>query len=114
MALSVVAVSLAAIGSLIATTVRGVRALDRRVALVETARAVMAGLPDREQLVPGSSSGQLGGHRWRVDVSPLTPDPVDPQGAAPWRPYSVVVRVQGATGPVLQIDTVRLRRQVAQ
>jgi general secretion pathway protein I len=111
-ALSVVAVSLTAIGSLIATTVRGIRSLDRRVALVETARAVMAGLPDREQLVPGSFSGELAGHRWRVDVAPLVTD-ADPQASA-WTPYSVVVQVQPPSGPILQINTVRLRQRVAQ
>jgi general secretion pathway protein I len=110
-ALSVVAVSLTAIGSLIATTVRGIRSLDRRVALVETARAVMAGLPDREQLVPGSLSGELAGHRWRIDVSPLVTD-ADPQASA-WTPYSVVVQVQPPSGPILQINTVRLRQRAA-
>ena len=38
-ALSVVAVALAAIGSLIATTVRGARSLDLRLTMIETARA---------------------------------------------------------------------------
>jgi general secretion pathway protein I len=109
-ALSVVAVSLAAIGSLIATTVRGVRTLDRRVALVETTRAVMSGLPGRDELASGNMSGALAGHRWRVDVSPIIVEEVDPSGAGPWTPYSVVVRVQGASGSLLQVNTVRLRR----
>jgi general secretion pathway protein I len=113
-ALSVVAVSLAAIGSLIATTVRGVRSLERRVALVETSRAIMTGLPDRDQLAPGNMTGGMAGHRWRVEVSPLAGDDVDRDGSTPWAAYAVVVRVQGASGPVLQINTVRLRRRVAQ
>ncbi len=113
-ALSVVAVSLAAIGSLIATTVRGIRSLDRRVALVETTRAIMTGLPDRERLVPGSFSGEMAGHRWRVDVTPLAVAGVDPQGSAPWTPHSVVLRVQPPSGPILQINTIRLRRTVTQ
>jgi general secretion pathway protein I len=71
----------------------------------------MAGLPDREQLVPGSLSGELAGHRWRIDVSPLVID-ADPQASA-WTPYSVVVQVQPPSGPVLQINTVRLRQRAA-
>jgi general secretion pathway protein I len=57
-ALAVVAVSLTAIGSLVATNVRGTRALDQRLALVETTRAILTGLPDHEQIAPGSLSGE--------------------------------------------------------
>ena len=113
-ALSVVAVSLAAIGSLIATTVRGVRSLEGRVALVETSRAVMTGLPDRDQLAPGNMTGGIAGHRWRVEVPrrrrTTSTGTVQRRG----QPYAVVVRVQGAQGMFLQINTVRLRRRVAQ
>src|ERR1041385_6680056 len=67
-ALAVVAVSLAAIGSLIAVTTRGARAVGLHLTLVETARSIVTGLPDRDQLVPGNFSGEAAGHRWRVDV----------------------------------------------
>ncbi len=113
-ALTVVAISLAAIGSLIATTIRGVRSLDTRLALIETARAVVTGLPDREELAPGNFSGDLASHRWRVDVLPFLIDAIDTQNPAPWTPQSVVVRVQSPAGPILQLNTVRLRRKVAQ
>ena len=113
-ALTVVAISLAAIGSLIATTIRGVRSLDTRLALIETARAVVTGLPDREELAPGNFSGDLAGHRWRVDVLPFLIDAIDIQNPAPWTPQTVVVRVQSPAGPILQLNTVRLRRKVAQ
>jgi len=113
-ALTVVAISLAAIGSLIATTIRGVRSLDTRLALIETARAVVTGLPDREELAPGNFSGDLAGHRWRVDVLPFLIDAIDTQNPAPWTPQTVVVRVQSPAGPILQLNTVRLRRKVAQ
>ena len=113
-ALTVVAISLAAIGSLIATTIRGVRSLDTRLALIETARAVVTGLPDREELAPGNFSGDLASHRWRVDVLPFLIDAIDTQNPAPWTPQTVVVRVQSPAGPILQLNTVRLRRKVAQ
>src|SRR5215813_12469722 len=70
-ALSVVAISLAAIGSLIAVTTRGARAVGLHLTLVETARAIITGLPDRDQLEFGNLAGESAGHRWRVDVLPF-------------------------------------------
>jgi general secretion pathway protein I len=112
-ALSVVAVSLAAIGSLIAVTTRGVRAVGGHLDLVETTRTIFTGLPDRNQLVPGNLAGEIGGHRWRADVLPFYADFVDPQ-AGNWIPQTVVLRVQSPTGPILQVNTVRLRRRPPQ
>jgi general secretion pathway protein I len=112
-ALSVVAISLAAIGSLIAVTTRGARAVGLHLTLVETARSIITGLPDRDQLEPGNLSGESAGHRWRVDVLPFYADFVDPDKSI-WLPQTVVVRVQSPSGPVLQLNTVRLRRKRAQ
>lgn len=109
-ALAVLAVSLAAIGSLVATNIRATRALDQRLALSATARAILTGLPDREQLAVSNSSGEIARHRWRLDVLPFVADFVDPRRATPWEPQAVVLRVQSPTGQVLRLDTVRLRR----
>ena len=65
------AVSLSAIGSLIAVTVRGARAVGAHLALIETARGIITGLPDRDELAPGNISGESAGYRWRVDVLPF-------------------------------------------
>ena len=113
-ALSVVAISLAAIGSLIAVTSRGALAVGLHLTLVETARAIVTGLPDRDQLVPGNFSGETGGHRWRVDVMPFYADFIDPQQATAWIPQTVVVRVESPAGKILQLNTVRLRRRTIQ
>jgi general secretion pathway protein I len=110
-ALVVVSVSLAAIGSLVATTVRGVRAVDRHLALVETARTIVTGLPDRNQISIGSLNGEFGGHRWRVDVLPFVASNVGLQEQSIWLPQAVVVRVQSPAGTILQVNTVRLRRR---
>ena len=112
-ALTVVAVTLSAIGSLVAVTIRGARSVGGHLALVETARSIMTGLPDRGELGPGNFSGEAAGHRWRVDVLPFYADFVDPQ-KTDWIPQTVVVRVQSPSGPILQINTVRLRRVQAQ
>jgi general secretion pathway protein I len=109
-ALAVVSISLAAIGSLMATTLRTMRSIDQRVALVETARAIETGLPDRGELT-GGLTGDLAGHRWRVDVSPFIANFVDPRLPTPWVPQTVVISVQSPGGAVLQVDTVRLRRR---
>jgi len=110
-ALAVIAVALAAIGSVIATTVRGARSIDTKLMLIETARAIETALPDRETFKPGNFSGEMSGHRWRVDVLPFTFTNVDPRLPTPWVPLTVVVRIQSPNGPVLQVNTVRLRRR---
>jgi general secretion pathway protein I len=111
-ALSVVAISLSAIGSLVAVTVRGARSVGGHLALTETARAIMAGLPDRDDLALGNFSGETAGHRWRVDVLPFNANFID--GQKNWIPQTVVVRVQSPSGPILQLNTVRLRRVTRQ
>jgi general secretion pathway protein I len=109
-ALAVVAVALSAIGMLIGVNIRATRSLDQRLALIESTRALLAGLPGRDQLAPGDTTGQLADQRWRLDVMPFVADFVDPSGAAPWFPEAVVLRVEAPSGEILRVDTVRLRR----
>lgn len=113
-ALAIVAVTLTAIGSLMATTLRGPRSIDQHLTLVETARAIEAGLPDRGDLAPGSLTGVLGGYRWRVDVLPFRASFIDPQSPTPWVPQAVVITVQSPAGPVLRVNTVRLQRRTSE
>jgi general secretion pathway protein I len=110
-ALAVVAVSITAIGSVVATNIRGTGALGQRLALVETTRAILTELPDREQLVSGSLRGEFANHRWQVDVLPFVSDLIDPRRPGPWMPQAVVVNVHSPSGRVLRIDTVRLHRE---
>jgi general secretion pathway protein I len=107
-ALAVTAASLGAIGAVVATTARATRSLEQRVALIQTARAIEAGIPRRGQLAPGRLDGEIGGHRWRIDVAPLAAGLVE---NSPWIPLSVVIRVQSPSGTVLELNTVRLRRR---
>jgi general secretion pathway protein I len=102
-ALAVIAVVLTAIGSLIAASVRGARALDHHLTLVETARAIEAGLPDRADLKPGTLAGEVSGQRWRVDVRPLPAVEVETK-PTPWIPQSVVITVQSPGGSILQVN----------
>jgi hypothetical protein len=117
---------LGAVGEVVGTTVKGIRSVDRRLPLLETAQNLLAGLPDRAALKPGSQSGELGGLQWRIDIVPIavTPPAVSPPAlttltTAPdaaqtpppppkWQPYGITVRVSGSDGPPVRLDTVRL------
>lgn len=110
-ALAVVAISLTAIGSLVATTARGTRSIDEHLTLAETARAIETGLPGGNDLKVGSLTGVRNGYRWRVDVLPFRARFINPEQAAPWVPLAVVITVQSPDGPLLRINTVRLRQR---
>ena len=114
-ALALVAVSLVAIGSLMATNARGVRSLEQHVALMQTARTVMTtGIPPRADLSPGTLSGQTENYRWTVDVSPLGGGWTVPDADVPWVPELVRVRVKSLNGAVSDIRTVRLMPRPSQ
>ena len=108
-ALAVIAISLAIIGSVVAANVRGTIAVDQRLSLLETARSVLTALPDRADLTPGDTSGEMGGNRWRMDVEPFAASFVDPSQRTPWVPLDVVIRVEAPGGQMLRLDTVRLQ-----
>jgi general secretion pathway protein I len=110
-ALAVIAVLLAAIGSLIAGSVRGARSLDQHFALVEIARSIETGLPNRGELKVGRFSGEVSGHRWDIDVRPFIANNVDPRLPTPWVPLALVISVQSPGGPILRLNTVRLHRR---
>jgi general secretion pathway protein I len=110
-AIAILSISLAAIGSLMAMNLRGTRALDQRLALIETARAIETGLPQRGALVIGSSRGERAGHFWRVDVQPYAVPAIEAQVQPAWIPARVVIRVQSPGGALLQVETIRLMRR---
>ena len=114
-ALALVAVSIVAIGSLMATNVRGVRSLEQHVALMQTARTVMTtGIPPRAALRPGTQSGRLDDYRWTVDVRPLGDEWTVPGADVAWVPELVRVRVTSPTGAVSDIRTIRLMQRPAE
>ena len=111
-ALTLVAVVIVAVGAVMAGNVRGVRALDRHVALMQATRAAMAAaIPPRGQLAQGTSSGQTDGYRWTVDVSPLGGEWTVPNSEVAWMPELVRVRVRSPNGAVSDIRTVRLMKR---
>ena len=106
-ALAIIAAVLSSIGAVIGVTVKGTRSIDQRLALSGAAETVLAGLPARNALKPGRQTGELAGHRWRVDVTPL--NAAAPEGAqARFVPLAVNMRMQAQGGPAIQVTTVRL------
>jgi len=107
-ALAIIATVLSSIGALIATTVKGTRSIDQRLALTGTAETLLAALPARNLLTPGRQSGELAGYRWRFDVSPMSAAMGGAAQTRRWTPLAVAMRLQAPGGPTMQLDTVRL------
>jgi general secretion pathway protein I len=114
-ALAIVAAVLGSIGAVIATTVKGTRGIDQRLALGGTAETLLATLPPRALLKPGRQSGETAGHRWRLDVAPMN---VAVSTEAPltqrFVPLAVSLRLQAPGGPAMQVITVRLVPRIAE
>jgi general secretion pathway protein I len=108
-ALVIVAVSIVAIGSVMSTNSRGVRALESHVALLETAKTVfVTAIPPRKELAPGTLSGQLRDFRWQVDIGPVGSDWVVEGADVAWIPELVKIRVRSPSGATVDLETVRL------
>jgi general secretion pathway protein I len=108
-ALAIVAAVLSSIGAVIATTVKGTRAIGQRLALGGTAETLLAALPARTLLTPGRQSGETAGHRWRIDVSPMNVAVAsDAPQTGRFTPLAVSIRLQAPGGSGMQITTVRL------
>ena len=114
-ALAIIAAVLSSIGAVIATTVKGTRSIDQHLALTGTAETLLDALPARSLLKPGRQSGELAGHRWRIDVSPMNV-PVASEAPQTGRfvPLAVTMRLQAPGGPAMQVTTVRLVPKVAE
>jgi general secretion pathway protein I len=107
-ALALVTIVLAAIGTLVATNARGAWKLEQRVALVDAARLVVAMLPSAGAQMPDDLRGRAAGHRWQMRVSPFLDEiPVVP--ASRFVPQRVELRVQSPGGAILSLETVRLQ-----
>lgn len=109
-ALAVAAVSLSAIGALMAGNVRGSGKIAQHLGLLGTLRAVETGLPDRASLMTGNLSGDMHGHAWSVDIVPFPDDFVNPRADRNWTPQTIVITVQSPSGGLLRLATVRLAK----
>jgi general secretion pathway protein I len=111
--LAVLAISLAAIGSLMSANMRTALALERHLSLTETARALWTALPDRNGPDFADLSGEMAGQRWRLAAQPYLNANAERASPSPWVPRLVTMRVQSPSGAILQIDTLRLQKRIA-
>ena len=111
-ALAIVAISLAAIGSLMGSSARGTRRLEQHVALVQAAyNALWFSFPSRSPPLSGGQSGQSMEHVWRADVEPFAMDFGAPTAKVLWVPQRIRLQVQSSSGATIDLETVRLFRR---
>jgi general secretion pathway protein I len=114
-ALAVVAVGIVAVGSVMSTNVRGVRSLERHVAMMQAARSAMnTGIPPRAELGPGVLSGQFNDHQWQIAIGELGGGWVVANADVAWIPQLVKIHVQSPSGGAFDLQTVRLMRRPRQ
>jgi general secretion pathway protein I len=113
-ALAIIAAVLSSIGAVIATTVKGSRSIDQRLALTGAAETALAALPARDLLKPGRQSGELAGHRWRIDVAPLNVPAQEVPQTSRFAPLVVNMALQAPGGPAIRVTTVRLVPRVVE
>lgn len=107
-ALALVTIVLAAIGTLVATNARGAWKLEQRVALVDAARLVASTLPSAGARLPEDLRGRAAGHRWQMRVTPFLDDiPIVPDSR--FVPQRVELRVQSPSGAIMSLETIRLQ-----
>jgi len=109
-ALTIMAIGLTAIGALASASLRAELHVERHLALIETTRKIIAGMPGRPELADGPLAGALDQHAWRIDAAPY-PNSLAPINApAPWQPQEIALRVAGPDGERVEIDMIRLRK----
>jgi general secretion pathway protein I len=109
-ALAVVAIVLAAIGSIVATNVRGVRSLEQHVALMQAARLIAAELPRKGEPLADDLGGEMSDYRWQLRLWPFVDtDQVSPDSR--FIPVRVELRVQSPSGAMVSLETVRLQNR---
>lgn len=103
-----IAVTLAAIGSLVATSTRGVRSIEQHLSLVEAFRLVLTNLPARNKLDSGRLTGETLSHRWQIDFAPYSGAGLAILPDSPFIPQTVSVRVQSPSGAAFNAEMIRL------
>jgi general secretion pathway protein I len=108
-ALGVMAAGLAAIGALGYSSLRAGLYTERRLAEINSTRKIIAGLPKRDALPFGRSTGSLDAHEWRIDSAPVATTAT--AAGSLWAPQSIVLLVRSPSGAMIEIDTIRLRKR---
>lgn len=110
-ALAVVAITLPVVGSLVAANVAGTTKVEQRVILLAAYRSLESNLPDRQHLLPGSSSGNIDGIAWSMEVRPLDEAEPESQGAGAWVPMAIDMTLRAPGRQTFHVETIRLGRR---
>jgi len=110
-ALAVMAISMAAIGSLANSSLRSGLYVERHLAEIETARKIIAAMPSRKDLGDVQLTGVLDNHQWRIDSTPFANALAPLNAPIVWEPQQLALRVLAPSGALIEIDTVRLRKR---
>lgn len=110
-ALTIVSVSIIAIGAVVSRNAASVRKLEQHVTLVTDMRLALAtALADRSRLQPGVSDQRSGSGSVVLQIRPLGGDWNEPAGQTGWIPEAVTLRVKTGSGAIADVQTVRLAR----
>lgn len=110
-ALAILMAGLAATGALVHGTLRATLSAEQHLAQISATRRIVAGLPGRNALPFGRSTGVLDGNRWRIDSTPVAV--TGAAGDTGWAAQGIVLLVRSPSGSTMEIDTIRLRKQPA-
>lgn len=114
-AIAVLGVTLAAIGRLVGSTLRGAGQIERRVSLIQVANSLLfSNMPGRDGLTAPESEGEAWGHRWRMRVGSAAVDPNPAPENSRWTPMHVDLLIQGPSGAAMRLQTIRLQRTPGQ
>lgn len=109
-ALALVMIVLAAIGSLVATNARGAVKLEQHVGLMQAARLIASSIPRNGEPLPPDLAGEFSGYRWQTRLSPF----FDGAAVIPesrFVPHRVELRVRSPSGVIASFETVRLQNR---
>jgi general secretion pathway protein I len=106
-ALALVSVVLAAVGSLVATNARGAQNLEQRVALMQASRMIASAIPRGAVPLGNERAGEVFGHRWQMRVTQYAGAATSPE--SPFIPQRIELRVRSPSGVVASFETIRLQ-----
>ena len=107
-ALALVMIGLAAIGTLVATNSRGAWKLEQHAALAGAARLVASTIPRAGAPISADLAGNVAGHRWQMRATPFLGE-VPEVPASRFIPQRVELRVRSPSGAIVSLETVRLQ-----
>lgn len=114
--IAIIAVSLAAIGSLMNSSSRGAYRLEQRVSLLQAANSLLFdAMSSRDGMTNPRLAGAAWGHQWRMALRPVQSDlGLELPQNDRWIPMREELVVKSPSGASMRLQTIRLQRLPAQ